>query len=284
MRRTNQQKGEDGSKRRMSDPHSRMNKITIIGDIMCEPRMLKAARSDGGYDFSGVFSEVKDLFRRSDYVIGNLETPLAGIDAGYTHGLFTFNAPDELADAVRGAGIDLVITANNHCLDRGIDGLTRTMSVLKQKGIPYVGTGMNDREPGGVVCRSVGETKIAVLAYTYGTNYASNRLLLEDKGYPSVNLLRPQQEFYYVSKDQPRVSLPMKVFNRLLRRMKLEHRYAVKRALGMQYNQAHEDNSLNEQTAEPYLKKMAEDIPEFVYEKVRNMQCASINFLKSALA
>ena len=109
-------------------------KITIIGDIMCEPRLLKASKSKGHYNFDGVFQNVKDLFKESDYVIGNLETPLAGKEKGYTNGLFSFNTPDEFADAVKASGIDLVTTANNHCFDRGIDGMIRTLEVLEKKG------------------------------------------------------------------------------------------------------------------------------------------------------
>ncbi len=48
-------------------------RITIIGDMMCEPLLLKAARqSNGEYCFDGVFEHVKDLFAASDLVIGNL--------------------------------------------------------------------------------------------------------------------------------------------------------------------------------------------------------------------
>ena len=228
---------------------------------MCEPLMLKAARRDGHYDFSHVFDEVRADFESSDFVIGNLETPLAGENAGYTRGLFSFNSPDEFADAVKGAGIDLVITANNHCLDRGTEGMARTMAVLKQKGLPFIGTCLDPAEKSEAFYFSEGDTKIAVVAYTYGTNYSANRVLLKDGSYPTVNLLRPQQELYYIPKpDEQSVSLAKKGFNCLLRHMEPERRYAVKKALGMQYNQAHEDDNLNEQTARPFIEKMTEDI------------------------
>ena len=44
-------------------------KITLVGDIMIEPPVLKAARQkDGSYDFSGVFAKVKPMLAESDYV------------------------------------------------------------------------------------------------------------------------------------------------------------------------------------------------------------------------
>ena len=36
----------------------------------------------------------------SDYIIGNLETPLAGEDAKYSQNHICFNAPDEYVDAL----------------------------------------------------------------------------------------------------------------------------------------------------------------------------------------
>ena len=65
-----------------------MIKISILGDIMCEPLLLKAAKKGGSYDFSGVFENVKELLSESDYVIGNLETPLAGKEAKYVNELY----------------------------------------------------------------------------------------------------------------------------------------------------------------------------------------------------
>lgn len=53
-------------------------KITFLGDIMIEPPVLKAAKRGDTYDFRGVFARAKSLLAESDYVVGNLETPLAG--------------------------------------------------------------------------------------------------------------------------------------------------------------------------------------------------------------
>ena len=45
-------------------------KITFIGDIMCEPSVLKGARQkDGSYDFRPMFEKVKPLLAEADYVV-----------------------------------------------------------------------------------------------------------------------------------------------------------------------------------------------------------------------
>lgn len=58
----------------------------------------------------------------------NLEVPLGG--KPYT-GYPAFSAPDEYAVALKNAGFDIFLTANNHCLDRrSSKGLLRTIQVL----------------------------------------------------------------------------------------------------------------------------------------------------------
>ena len=59
-------------------------KISILGDIMCEPSVLKGAKTKNGYDFNPMFSKVAPLLSEADYVIANFESPLAGEEAGYT--------------------------------------------------------------------------------------------------------------------------------------------------------------------------------------------------------
>ena len=40
------------------------------------------------------------------------------------------SAPDDLAGALKRASVDILVTANNHSLDKGINGLIRTINVL----------------------------------------------------------------------------------------------------------------------------------------------------------
>lgn len=236
-------------------------KITILGDIMCEPRLLKAARTGrGNYDFTNVYQNVRSLLAESDYVIGNLETPLAGEAAGYVSSLFQFNAPDSFAIAAKEAGIKLLLTANNHCLDRGLEGLERTVRVLEENGIAHAGT---FSEPGnrGNTYFEIGDTRIAVISYTYGTNYSNNHILLseDERGY--INLLRPQTESYFIYRRQKR-ALKDRIRYKIANSFHFDKEYYVRKLLGLPVNQAHEDDNLVPDTLEPYLHVLLEDIVE----------------------
>ena len=238
-----------------------VHKITVLGDIMCEPRLLKAARaSDGSYDFSGVFRNVRELLSESDFVIGNLETPLAGEAAGYASSLFRFNAPDSFAIAAKEAGIDLLLTANNHCLDRGLDGLKRTVEVLEEKQIPHAGTFSEPAKRGNTYVQ-IGDTRLAVIAYTYGTNYSDNHILLPELERDYVNLLRPQTESYFVHRPQKR-TLGKRILNKAANLFHGEKRYYARKLLGLPVNQAHADDNLVIETLGPYLNRVLSDIDE----------------------
>lgn len=232
-------------------------KITFVGDVMCEPLMIKAAEQKSGYNFDFVFKNVQELFSESDYIVGNLETPLAGKLAGYTKELFSFNAPNEFADAVKKAGFSLVITSNNHCVDRGFAGLIHTIQVLDEKGINHLGTWI-DKRPEAFYFEKNGQ-RIAVVTSCYGTNYGSNHYILTDEQETHINLLHSYKEPVY-EKAPLKSALLKKIVNAPFKLLKAEQKVAVKKALGMTYNTPREDSYLNENTAAQYIDKFLADI------------------------
>lgn len=122
-----------------------MIKITFLGDITCDRPMIAAAKlSNGEYDFSKSFRHLKEQFQNSDCVVGNLETVFAGEKLGYNPGPITYNCPDAMAAAIKDAGITLLTTANNHCLDCGSLGIDRTIEILDELGIAHTGTWKSD--------------------------------------------------------------------------------------------------------------------------------------------
>ena len=178
-----------------------MKKITVIGDLMCEPPVFEQGKTEKGFDFSHVFRNLKPLLAEADYCIANLETPLAGEEARYTYRLVSFNAPDEYAEAVRDMGIGLVSTANNHAMDRGNAGLKRTLEALDRVGLAHAGTSFGGASSIGYF--ELDGVKIAVVAYTYGTNYGINgEAPLENEGY-HVNYLKPCTYAGGIRRPQP---------------------------------------------------------------------------------
>ena len=147
-------------------------KITLlfVGDLMQHKAQLEAARtSQGNYDYSPCFSLVKEQISKADIAIANLEVPLGGKPyAGYP----AFSAPDEFLYTIRDAGFDILLTANNHCLDRGKKGLERTILMLDSLHIAYTGTYRNkeERQQRYPLLIHKNGFRIAFLNYTYDTN------------------------------------------------------------------------------------------------------------------
>lgn len=167
--------------------------IVFAGDAMQHQGQLDAARrAVGVYDYTDCFEAVAPYIKGVDYAVINLETPL-----GYRNftGYPCFNAPASYANALKEAGFDLMLTANNHCLDRRDSGVRNTIAILDSLGIPHIGTYRNADARLEVLPKivDINGFKIAFLDYTYGTNgitiqqdvvvdYIDDRLIREDVG------------------------------------------------------------------------------------------------------
>lgn len=146
-------------------------KIVAVGDIMMHKEEIEGGRvaETGTYSFDYMFEAVKPYIEKADLAIGNLETPLAGRDRGYT-GYPTFNAPEQLAQALKNTGFDTLTTANNHSLDRHYQGVAHTLKILDEAGLKYTGTARTKEEQDQILIQDIKGIKIAFMAYTYGTN------------------------------------------------------------------------------------------------------------------
>lgn len=166
-----------------------MIKISFLGDILCEEPFLNAAkREDGTFDFSRAFEGIKALCADSDYVVGNLETPLTDEQKDYTHEMYSFNTPDSFVDAIREAGVSAVLTANNHCGDRGLEGLKRTVRILDGKGFPHTGT-FSDERSNEPIKVEINGSRLAFISCTAAINNGRTKPELTEK---HINLLSTQ--------------------------------------------------------------------------------------------
>ncbi len=159
---------------------------------MCEHTRLNSFQKKSGYDFSAIFSGENDEFKASNLTIANLETPLAGEALRYSWKNYQFNTPDEFGTALKEAGIDLVTTANNHVLDRGTEGLKKTLDTLDRIGLLHTGSARNKEESLPLIV-TVGNIKIGFVSYTYGTEACYNHYYLKQGEEYMVNLLRNQE-------------------------------------------------------------------------------------------
>lgn len=149
-------------------PRQDLIKLTFLGDMMCLMQQIAAIRrSKMSYD--EVFAGVKGLWADSDYVIGNLETPVSPSSCEAS-GMMTFNAPKSFAQAMKAAGIDFVSLANNHCMDRGAAGLDETITVLRSLGIESSGAYLTRDDSEQVFLKNVAGVRVALVCSTYGIN------------------------------------------------------------------------------------------------------------------
>lgn len=144
--------------------------ISVVGDIMAHMPQVDAARQDDGtYDFKPVFQDVKPYLEKADIAMGNLETTISNDEIGYT-GYPRFRTPEAILEALKYAGFDVITTANNHSLDGVEFGVENTLNKLDEYGFLHTGTARSPEEREQVLIVEKNDIKIAILAYTYGTN------------------------------------------------------------------------------------------------------------------
>ena len=145
--------------------------LAVTGDIMVHSYQYEEAydQSTGKYDFMHNFTDMKKYFDSADYSIGNFETVLAGEDVGISD-YPCFNTPDSFLDSLEYSGIDFVTTANNHCMDKGTDGLLRTIDKLDEYGFDHTGTYKDEESRNEIFVKDINGITFAFLSYTYGTN------------------------------------------------------------------------------------------------------------------
>lgn len=141
--------------------------ILCCGDVMVHSPQLRAQQVAGGetYDFKNNYIYVKPYIENADLAICNLETTFGGKPYfGYP----IFSSPEELADALKDSGFDVISTANNHMNDKGSAGIIATQNVLRARDLPYTGSRLSETEPRYCMSNAKG-VKVATIAYTYET-------------------------------------------------------------------------------------------------------------------
>jgi poly-gamma-glutamate capsule biosynthesis protein CapA/YwtB (metallophosphatase superfamily) len=152
-------------------PDTSRIRIIFAGDMMGHMPIVNAAYVDSlkTYDYSQFLEYVHPYTASADLAVVNLEVPLAGQPySGYPQ----FSSPDALVDGLKKNGFQIFITANNHCLDRGKQGLERTLQTLDSLKIKHTGTFRDTTEKRRLHPLIVEKNKfrIAILNYTYGIN------------------------------------------------------------------------------------------------------------------
>ncbi|MBP5159306.1 MAG: CapA family protein, partial [Lachnospiraceae bacterium] len=159
-------------------------KLLFVGDLMCLAGQQHGAKKSGGFDFTSSFKLVAPIFNSADFVCGNLESlisksnPITSVQKDI-YGVPQCNGPAEYLKALRTAGFDCLVTANNHCCDWGAKGITETLEELDKNHFAHIGTFYGSKDGEGKARKTKEESyvmfdvrgiKVAVLAYSHLIN------------------------------------------------------------------------------------------------------------------
>ncbi|MCE9596696.1 MAG: CapA family protein [Spirochaetia bacterium] len=146
--------------------------FAVVGDIMGHEAQIRSAYDPASkqYKYDSVFSRLGTRISAADLGIANLEVTLPGKPELYS-GYPQFGSPDSLVTALKDIGFDLLVTANNHSMDKGEAAALRTAKVVLDAGFLQTGT----FDPHDYPARRILEVerkgiRMVFLNYTYDTN------------------------------------------------------------------------------------------------------------------
>lgn len=179
--------------------------LIAVGDVLTHMPLNNTYKKGETWDYTGVFTHVKDLIQDADVAVVNQETILGGKELGIS-GYPNFNAPQELGHSLVSAGFNTILHATNHTLDKGSIGVLNTIKFWKTNYPDITYLGISDVENPGITIKEYNNIKIAMLNYTYSFNghqlpsnmpYLSN-LIDIDKITADVNAAKQVADFIIV--------------------------------------------------------------------------------------
>ena len=129
-----------------------------------------AEGTDRPYNYKPYYNGVADIIENADIAFINQETLMCG--EGYALSYYPmFNSPQELGYDLKELGFDVVNISNNHMLDKGADGLAKTIAFWKgMEDVLMIGGYENADDFDNIRFIEKDGLKIAFLSYTYATN------------------------------------------------------------------------------------------------------------------
>jgi poly-gamma-glutamate capsule biosynthesis protein CapA/YwtB (metallophosphatase superfamily) len=145
--------------------------LAASGDILLHNLVIQDGKANAGglgYNFDPMFDGVRDMIKGADLAICHQETPIAEDNKNLTvPNTLSFNAPKEIATALKNAGFDGCDTASNHTWDRQLPGVISTLNVLDAAGLKHAGSSRNQQEADTPPIYDVNGVKVGHLAFSY---------------------------------------------------------------------------------------------------------------------
>lgn len=144
--------------------------IGATGDVLMHDLVIQSGKqSNGTYDYHHIFEYLDDYTSTLDFAVANLEVTLGGTENGREYsGYPSFNCPDAIVEALKDAGFDMLLTANNHSYDTGNTGFHRTQQVVSDAGLLHIGTRPSVEDKSYTV-QDINGIKVGMICYTYNT-------------------------------------------------------------------------------------------------------------------
>ena len=159
-------------------------KIYITGDLMCQYKQQIEGKPYGFFDFNHTFKYAKEIFKDGDLVIGNLETMISSsnklsLEVNKVEGKPYLNSPNEFLDAVKNAGYNVLVNANNHNCDTNYNGIIETLDQIDKKNLLHTGLFKDGKEKRYII-KDVNGIRIGILSYaTYYNQKEDNMSLFQ---------------------------------------------------------------------------------------------------------
>lgn len=153
----------------------RCTTVLVTGDMLIHSQLWQQAQQDAaaagkpGMDFGPLLEGQRRYINNSDLAICHQETPVAGPDGPFS-AYPSFNVPPQIITASKDVGYQACTTASNHTIDRGTDGLLRTLDALDAAGLKHTGSYRTESESHRILIVQTAAAKVAIIQATYGLN------------------------------------------------------------------------------------------------------------------
>ena len=122
------------------------------------------------YDFTDMFTDIKDIVKDYDLAFYNQETIIGGKNLGLSN-YPCFNSPDEIGEDLVKTGFNLVNLSTNHSYDKGLEGLKYSSNFWKnQKDVYAVGSYATKEDRDAARFETKNGITYALLGYSTVTN------------------------------------------------------------------------------------------------------------------
>ena len=177
-----------------SDSNTTTVHIALAGDVNITDKVVASGGAD--YDYTEMFLDIAHILAEADLTAVNLEGNLSGAP----YGSDSASAPQQLADALSRAGVDIVQLANSYSINQGLSGLASTIQSVRAAGMEPVGVFEDTaafKKSNGYTIQTVQGVKIAFVAFTKGMD----GMALPAGSENCVNLLYEDYESTYQDID-----------------------------------------------------------------------------------